>query len=97
MSNEKKDIGLFFIYKIIIGVIGLLLVTFYSSLIDPSDYGDYSLISGFVSALISIFIGWIGSSSLRYYIDYEKYYRDMKFSGMTVIEIDYYTYMYVFY
>ena len=34
---------------------------------------------------------------LQYYIDYEKYYRDMKFSGMTVIEIDYYTYMYVFY
>lgn len=71
MSNEKKDVALFFISKIIIGIIGLLLVTFYSSLIDPSEYGDYSLISGFVSALISIFIGWIGSSSLRYYIDYE--------------------------
>ena len=26
--------------------------------------------------------------NLRYYIDYEKYYRDMKLSGMTVIEID---------
>ena len=35
--------------------------------------------------------------NLRYYIDYEKYYRDMKFSGMTVIEVDYSTYMYVFY
>ena len=35
--------------------------------------------------------------NLQYYIDYEKYYRDMKLSGMTVIEIDYYTYMYVFY
>ena len=35
--------------------------------------------------------------NLQYYIDYEKYYRDMKFNGMTVIEIDYYTYMYVFY
>lgn len=35
--------------------------------------------------------------NLRYYIDYEKYYRDMKFNGMTVIEIDYSTYMYVFY
>ena len=35
--------------------------------------------------------------NLQFYIDYEKYYRDMKFSGMTVIEIDYYTYMYVFY
>ena len=35
--------------------------------------------------------------NLQYYIDYEKYYMDMKFSGMTVIEIDYYTYMYVFY
>ena len=33
---------------------------------------------------------------LQYYIDYEKFYRDMKLSGMTVIEIDYYTYMYIF-
>ena len=36
-------------------------------------------------------------SEWKYYIDYEKFYRDMKLNGMTVIEIDYYTYMYVFY
>ena len=35
--------------------------------------------------------------NLRYYIDYEKYYRDMKFSGMTVIEVNYTTFIYVFY
>ena len=35
--------------------------------------------------------------NLRYYIDYEKYYRDMRFNGMTVIEVNYSTYMYVFY
>ena len=71
MKKEKRDIILFFISKLITGIAGFFIITLYSALLSPEQYGEYSLISGFVSALISVFIGWIGSSALRYYIDYE--------------------------
>ncbi len=72
MSKDKKDVVIYFVSKVIIGVISLVTVTLYSRLLNPDEYGEYSLIAGLVSALIAIFIGWIGSSALRYYIDYSK-------------------------
>lgn len=67
----KKDVVIYFISKVVIGLIGLLILKLYSSMVDPSGYGEYSLISSLVSAIISVFIGWIGSSSLRYYDEYK--------------------------
>ena len=67
----KKDVVIYFISKIIIGIIGLVVLKLYSSMIDPAGYGEYSLIASLVTALISIFIGWIGSSALRYYDEYK--------------------------
>ena len=72
MQENKKDVLLFFVSKIIVGIVGFLLISLYSSRINPADYGDYSLISGYISALTAILIGWIGSSALRYYVDYEE-------------------------
>lgn len=71
MTKMKKDVVLFFIAKVVVGIVGLLLVSLYSANLSTSAYGEYSLIAGLISALISIFIGWIGSAALRYYIDYE--------------------------
>lgn len=67
----KKDVVIYFISKIIIGIIGLVVLKLYSSMIDPAGYGEYSLVASLVTALISIFIGWIGSSALRYYDEYK--------------------------
>lgn len=67
----KKDVVVYFISKVIVGLFGILLIKLYSTLLDPSSYGEFSLISGLVSALVSIFIGWIGSSSLRYFDEYK--------------------------
>ena len=72
MKKDKIDIILFFVSKIIIGFLSLISVTIYSRMLSTAEYGNYSLISGLCNALVSIFIGWIGSSSLRYYIDYEE-------------------------
>ena len=72
MSKEKKDVFLFFISKIIIGIIGLISMTIYSKVLTTEEYGNYSLITSFVNALVCIFIGWIGSASLRYYIEYNE-------------------------
>ncbi len=68
----KKDIVIYFVTKIIMGAVGFFLVSLYSSRLSMDAYGDYSLIYGLVSTLSAIFVGWIGSSALRYYYDYEK-------------------------
>ena len=85
MSNvqQNKDIIKFFIVKIIIGLIGLITVSLYSSFLNPDEYGDYSLINSFIKVLIAIFIGWIGSSSLRYYDEFKKN-EDTFFSNVAI-------------
>ena len=85
MSNVKqnKDILFFFIVKIIVGFIGISTVSLYSSFLNPEDYGDYSLLNSFIRILIAIFIGWIGSSSLRYYDDF-KSRREAFFTNVTI-------------
>lgn len=71
MNKDKIDVALFFIAKLITGVLGILTITMISKFLPVDAYGNYSLITGISNALISIFIGWIGSSLLRYYIDYQ--------------------------
>lgn len=71
MEKNKKDIFIFFIFKICFAIIGIVLVSLYTTYINPNDYGKYTLIIGFVNVLISIMIGWIGSASLRYYDSYK--------------------------
>lgn len=79
----NNDIIKFFIVKIFIGVIGFFSMSLYSSLLDPSEYGNYSLIIGFINILIAIFIGWIGSSALRYY-DENRNNKTIFFSNITI-------------
>lgn len=67
----KKDVLIYFISKIVIGLIGIIVLNLYSSMISPEIYGEYSLISSLITAIVSIFIGWIGSSALRYYDEYK--------------------------
>ena len=71
MKNDKIDVIIFFISKVLIGIIGLISVSIYSKNLTTEAFGNYSLIIGLTNALISLFIGWIGSSALRYYVEYE--------------------------
>ena len=82
MKKDKVDIIIFFISKVIIGFLSLISMTIYSKILTTSEYGNYSLISGLCNALVSIFIGWIGSSALRYYIDYEKEDKEKFFTNI---------------
>lgn len=67
----KKDVSLYFISKVVVGILGIIIIKLYSTLLDPSSYGEYSLVAGFISVLMCIFTGWIGSSALRYYDEYK--------------------------
>ena len=70
--RERKDTFLYLITKIITGVIGIVSISLQTKYLSTTDVGDYSLINGVVSALVSVLIGWIGSSALRYYYSYKK-------------------------
>ena len=67
----KKDISLYFVSKVIVGFLGIVIINLYSTLLDPSSYGEYSLVAGFITVIMSVFTGWIGSASLRYYDEYK--------------------------
>ena len=80
----------------------------YIEILDNYDI----LIFGFADSYIDKNLSGAAAEKVQQYIDdghsvlfthdltsqqnNEKFYRDMKLSGMTVIEIDYYTYMYIF-
>lgn len=70
--RERADTFLFLFTKILTGFIGLLSITLQTKYLIPSEVGQFSLINGVVSALVSVLIGWIGSSALRYYYSYSK-------------------------
>lgn len=83
-KSNKKDVALFFVAKTIVGLIGVVLISLYSKKLSASEYGQYSLISGLISALSSVIVGWIGSAALRYYIDY-KDHEEKRFITNTIL------------
>lgn len=68
----KRDAFIYLIAKIVTGIIGVFSITIQTTYITPDVLGDFSLITGFTGILLSVFVGWIGSSSLRYYNSYQK-------------------------
>ena len=71
-NQEKMNMLKYFIAKILIGLLGMICLSLYSKMLKPDIYGIYSLLLGFINVSISIFIGWIGSSALRYYDAYKE-------------------------
>ena len=74
----KKEIVYYFFTKILVAGIAVVALSLHTKYINPSSLGEYSLVVGLLGALISIFIGWIGSASFRYHDQYnnnkEAYY-----------------------
>lgn len=71
MKSGKIDVLLYFFTKALSGILSFVLVSLYTFLLKPGVYGNYSLIYGVVNVAISILMGWISSSCLRYYSDYK--------------------------
>ena len=69
--KEKKEVLYIFCAKIITAVLGIVFLSVETKLLSTSDVGDYSLVSGFISVLVSVMISWVGSSSLRYFDKYK--------------------------
>ena len=70
-KSDKKDVVLYFAAKILSGILSFVLISVLTHIFTPDLYGDYSLIYGMISVIISITIGWISSSCLRYYAKYK--------------------------
>lgn len=78
----RKEAFIYLLTKIVMGIIGVLSITVQTAYITPDVLGNFSLITGFTGVLVSVFIGWLGSSSLRYYDQYRK--KDLKAFFTTV-------------
>ena len=70
--SGKRDTFLFLVTKIIVGIVGIFSVSLQTRYLTSSALGNFSLINGVVTALVSILIGWVGSSALRYFYSFEK-------------------------
>lgn len=53
--------------KFIEGIMGILIIVFYTRLFPPDEYGLFSLIVGFIGILTTVTIGWLNNALLRYY------------------------------
>lgn len=82
--KERADTFLFLFTKILTGFIGLFSIALQTKYLLPAEVGQFSLINGVVTALVSVMIGWIGSSALRYYFNYSKENQKEYFSTILI-------------
>ncbi|MCM3111984.1 lipopolysaccharide biosynthesis protein [Lederbergia lenta] len=67
MRSFGKDSLMYMPSKLIEGIMGILIIVFYTRLFPPDEYGVFSLIVGIVGILTTITFGWLNHSLLRYY------------------------------
>lgn len=82
-NNNKTDIIIFFLTKVFSGILSFIAISIFTYYLKPDLYGEYSLIQGIINILVSIFIGWLSSASLRYYDDYKES-REKFFSNLFI-------------
>lgn len=65
--KDKISVIVVFSSKIFVAILGVILLSLETKFIQPDILGEYSLLSGVVNAGVSLCVGWVGSSALRYY------------------------------
>ena len=85
MEHEKKELKSLFSDMIkylptliVSGLIGLISIPIYTKTFNSNEYGNFSLINSTI-LLISIIIGWIPMSIIRFYPEYEKNHNEIVF------------------
>jgi len=58
--------------QVIVPLLGILVIPFYTRLFDPSDYGYYVIVSTTVNFLYMIGLNWIDNSTLRFLSEYKR-------------------------
>ena len=69
-TNKESFVYLF--TKIITAVIGMVTLSVQTRLISPDALGIFSIITGLTGVIVALFITWLSSSALRYYLTYQK-------------------------
>ena len=81
----KKEAFIYLATKIVMGIVGVFSITVQTTYVEPGVLGNFSLITGFTGVLLSLFVGWVSSSSMRYY----DYYKEKNEKGFfTTIHVD---------
>lgn len=90
-QNSERDVIKYFLGRVLIAFTSLILISLLTYNLSPELYGKYALMMGLVNAVLSLGIGWIGSSGARYYEAYhnvsDKYLANilLLYFGMTFI------------
>jgi len=71
MKKDNKDLIVYFISSSVISVFGFILSLLYSKMFSPSDYGDYAIAFSTYNLILNIYCGWITSSIIRSFKEYE--------------------------
>ena len=66
-GNLKSETLVFFIFKFISGILGLVAISIRTHFIEKSIYGNFVLITNSVALIISLAITWVVESAGRYY------------------------------
>lgn len=69
-GNSERDVIKYFLGRVLISLTSLILISLVTYNVSPLLYGKYTLMMGLVNAILSLCIGWIGSSAARYYHEY---------------------------
>jgi len=83
----SKDVIYYIPAQLIPGICGFIAIGIYTRFLSPGDYGIYILIINTISLLISIGLGWVYNSVLRYYELYKKDHQLSQFISTTSISL----------
>lgn len=61
-----KDSLIYLIGNSFIGLAGVLSISLYTKLFSPVQYGDYSIVIGTLGLVLSIVVGWLNQSIVRF-------------------------------
>lgn len=71
MNKKNKELIVYFVSSSIISILGFVLSLLYSKMFSPSDYGEYSIAFSTYNLILNIYCGWITSSIIRCFQEYE--------------------------
>ena len=78
-----KDIAQYFPSMAIPAIVGIIALPIITRLFPPADYGNYVLVIATVS-ILSVLVGWVSMSVVRFYPAYEKEGKTAEFTELTI-------------
>ena len=70
LNKLRKDTIIYFIGKILVGILNIITVSILTRLFDTEKYGNYTLVYTLCNLVIMLIMGWLSEGVIRYYNEY---------------------------